>query len=133
MHGDPDKLRRVLINLIANAIDAMVGAGTPDPRLTIMSGDNLAGTGVWLRIQDNGPGMDPETQARIFDPFYTTKEDGTGLGLALAKKVVDVHGGTSERAPGRHNREDVSQQRVGVAGTLSAECARGGDDAGIER
>jgi two-component system sensor histidine kinase HydH len=96
MHGDPDKLRRVLINLIGNAIDAMTGAGTPDPRLTIMSGDNLAGSEVWLRIQDNGPGMDAETQARIFDPFYTTKAEGTGLGLALAKKIVDVHGGSLE-------------------------------------
>jgi signal transduction histidine kinase len=61
-----------------------------------MSGDNLAGSEVWLRVQDNGPGMEPETQSKIFDPFYTTKESGTGLGLALSKKVVEAHGGTME-------------------------------------
>jgi signal transduction histidine kinase len=96
MRGDPDKLRRVLINLVGNAIDAMEAAATPNPRLKIMSGDNLAGTEVWVRVLDNGPGIDAETQRKVFDPFYTTKKSGTGLGLALSKKVVDAHGGTLE-------------------------------------
>jgi signal transduction histidine kinase len=96
MRGDADKLRRVLINLIGNAIDALEGAGTPEPKLTIMSGDNLAGTEVWVRVQDNGPGIDAETRRKVFDPFYTTKASGTGLGLALSKKVVDAHGGSLE-------------------------------------
>jgi two-component system sensor histidine kinase AtoS len=61
-----------------------------------MSGDNLAATEVWVRVVDNGPGMDAETQRKIFDPFYTTKDSGTGLGLALSKKVVDAHGGSLE-------------------------------------
>ena len=96
MQGDADKLRRVVINLIGNAMDAMDGAGTASPRLHIMSGDNLAGTEVWLRVQDNGPGIPPETLSKIFDPFYTTKRQGTGLGLALSKKVVEAHGGAME-------------------------------------
>jgi len=96
MRGDPDKLRRVVINLVGNALDALESVHTESPRLTIMSGDNLAGSEVWLRVQDNGPGMEPETQSKIFDPFYTTKESGTGLGLALSKKVVEAHGGTME-------------------------------------
>ncbi len=96
MQGDAEKLRRVLINLVGNAIDAMEGAATANPTLRIMSGDNLAGTEVWVRVQDNGPGIDAETQRKVFDPFYTTKASGTGLGLALSKKVVDAHGGSLE-------------------------------------
>jgi signal transduction histidine kinase len=96
MRGDPEKLRRVVINLVGNALDAMAEAGTPSPGLKIMLGDNLAGTEVWLRIQDNGPGIPDETLSKIFDPFYTTKDQGTGLGLALSKKVVEAHGGRVE-------------------------------------
>jgi len=96
MRGDPEKLRRVMINLLGNALDAMEEAGTSAPCLRVMSGDNLAGSEVWVRIQDNGPGIDAETRRKIFDPFYTTKQSGTGLGLALSKKLVDAHGGTME-------------------------------------
>jgi signal transduction histidine kinase len=102
MYGDTEKLRRVVINLVANALDAMEKAGTRSPRVEITAGENLAGTEVWARIRDNGPGIDPATLGKIFSPFYTTKEDGTGLGLALSKKVVDAHGGSleAESTPG---------------------------------
>ncbi len=96
MQGDADKLRRVVINLIANALDALSDAGTTEPKIVVMSGDNLAGTEVWLRVSDNGPGIPAATRAKIFDPFYTTKSQGTGLGLALSKKVVEAHGGSME-------------------------------------
>jgi len=96
MRGDPEKLRRVLINLVSNALDAMEDAGTRAPCIEIQSGENLAGTEVWLRFRDNGPGIDPETLQKIFSPFYTSKESGTGLGLAISKKVVDAHGGSME-------------------------------------
>jgi signal transduction histidine kinase len=94
--GDPEKLRRVVINLMGNAIDALEEAGVPEPRIEIGVGDNLAGSEVWLRVRDNGPGMDEETQRRVFRPFYTSKANGTGLGLAISKKLVDAHGGTIE-------------------------------------
>ena len=102
MRGDGEKLRRVVINLIGNALDAMEDGSVREPRLEIASGENLAGTEVWLRIRDNGPGMEPGTLGKIFSPFYTTKDHGTGLGLALSKKVVDAHGATLEvrSAPG---------------------------------
>ncbi len=96
MRGDPEKLRRVVINLVGNAFDALEDSDTPDPRLRLMAGENLAGTEVWLRVRDNGPGIDPARQQKIFSPFYTTKSSGTGLGLALSKKVVDAHGGRIE-------------------------------------
>ncbi|MDH3214398.1 MAG: ATP-binding protein [Myxococcales bacterium] len=96
MRGDPEKLRRVLINLVSNALDAIEAAGTPDPRIQVVAGENLAGTEVWVRVRDNGPGIDPDTLHKIFSPFYTSKEKGTGLGLAISKKVVDAHGGSLE-------------------------------------
>ncbi len=102
VRGDKEKLRRVVINLVANAIDALEQGATENPRLELTAGENLAGTEIWVRIRDNGPGIGNETLGQIFNPFYTTKEDGTGLGLALSKKVVDAHGGTIEAqsAPG---------------------------------
>jgi signal transduction histidine kinase len=96
LRGDPEKLRRVLINLVGNALDALDGSGTAQPRIEVSAGENLAGTEVWVRVRDNGPGIAPETLGRIFSPFYTSKEHGTGLGLALSKKVVDAHGGSIE-------------------------------------
>jgi len=96
MRGDPEKLRRVIINLFGNALDALEQAGTPSPRVEIQAGENLAGTEVWVRIRDNGPGMEPEKVEKIFKPFYTSKSNGTGLGLAITKKLVDAHGGSIE-------------------------------------
>ncbi len=96
VRGDAEKLRRVVINLVGNAMDALEQARTPDPRVRVLAGENLAGDSVWLRVRDNGPGMPPEVRERIFDPFYTSKQGGTGLGLALTRKVVEAHGGQLE-------------------------------------
>ncbi|MEO1914563.1 MAG: HAMP domain-containing sensor histidine kinase [Myxococcales bacterium] len=100
MEGDTDKLRRVVINLLRNALDSLEESATPTPCVVILAGENLASTEVWLRIRDNGPGMDMEVSQNIFNPFYTTKSDGTGLGLALSKKVVESHGGSLEVVDG---------------------------------
>ena len=67
-----------------------------DPNLEVALGENLVGTAVWVRIKDNGGGMDPETQKKIFRPFYTSKSNGTGLGLAITRKLVDAHNGRVE-------------------------------------
>jgi len=95
VRGDADKLRRVVINLIGNALDALEGASGA-PTLSISAGENLAGTEAWVRVRDNGPGIDIATREKLFDPFYSTKAKGTGLGLALSKKLVEAHGGTLE-------------------------------------
>ena len=96
LEGDPEQLRRVVINLIGNAMDAIEEAQVSRPEIRISMGGNLAGSEVWLRIADNGFGMDDETRERIFDPFFTSRDEGTGLGLALCRKIVDNHGGTIE-------------------------------------
>ncbi len=103
MVGDAEQLRRVFGNVIGNALDAMEDGRTATPTLTLATGRNLAGTDVWVSIRDNGPGMDAETARRIFEPFFTSKPNGTGLGLAVTKKLVERHGGTIElhSLPGR--------------------------------
>jgi len=64
--------------------------------MEVSLGENLAGNEVWVRIADNGQGIDPELCEKIFNPFYTSKEHGTGLGLPITKKLVEAHGGTVE-------------------------------------
>ena len=96
MRGDMEKLRRVIINLVRNALDAFEEQANTAPRLQIQAGENLAGTEIWIRVKDDGPGIEPERLDRIFSPFYTSKSSGTGLGLAICKKLVDAHGGSIE-------------------------------------
>lgn len=96
LRGDAEQLRRVVINLVTNAFDALEEAGSAQPRVRVSMGENLAGTEVWVRIADNAGGISDETRERIFDPFFTSREDGTGLGLALCRKIVDTHGGAIE-------------------------------------
>ncbi len=85
---DPDLFHRVVSNLILNAIDAMSEGGA----LTLRTRD--AGERARLEISDTGTGLTPEERDRIFTPYYTTKQHGTGLGLAVVQSVVSDHGGT---------------------------------------
>jgi two-component system, OmpR family, sensor kinase len=86
VRGDPGRLRQVLANLLANA--AQAGART-------VRIDGAAEGGlVKVRVQDDGPGIPPEVRARLFDPFTTGREGGTGLGLAVSRRIVERHGGT---------------------------------------
>ncbi len=98
VRGDAEKLRRVVINLVGNALDALAEGGAADPTVEVLAGENLAGTECWLRVRDNGPGIDARALAQIWSPFYSSKASGTGLGLAIAKKLVEAHGGTIEAA-----------------------------------
>jgi signal transduction histidine kinase len=103
MQGDAEKLRRVVINLVGNAIDALEEARTGSPEVTVQLGEDLAGATVWLSVADNGPGIDDAVRTRIFSPFYTSRANGTGLGLPICKKLVEAHGGSIEAisSPGR--------------------------------
>jgi signal transduction histidine kinase len=102
MRGDAEKLRRIVINLVGNAIDSLEESKVDKPSVEVSMGENLAGTEVWLRIRDNGMGIDPHTRDKMFSPFFTSKQSGTGLGLAITKKLVEAHDGTIEveAAPG---------------------------------
>jgi two-component system, NtrC family, sensor histidine kinase HydH len=86
--ADRDQIRQVLLNLISNAYDAMPGGG-----VLMVAGGQLPG-GAQITVSDTGIGMDEATCERIFTPFFTMKARGTGLGLAVTKRIVESHGGT---------------------------------------
>lgn len=88
---DPDLIEQVLINLVRNAVQSMLSQ--PDRRLRLSA--RIDGSGhVWMEVSDNGPGIPPEIQQRMFIPFFTTKEDGSGIGLSLSRQIMRMHGGT---------------------------------------
>ena len=98
-HGDPHLLEQVLINLVKNAIDAV--KDRPDPK--IIASTNAAGKGkILMQIIDNGVGISEEVMEQIFVPFYTTKEEGSGIGLSLSRQIIRMHKGNLElqSAPG---------------------------------
>ena len=104
IEGDPEQLRRVAINLLNNAMDALAEEAVTSPRIRVSMGENLAGTEVWVRVADNGIGMKAADRDRIFEPFYTSKSDGTGLGLSITRKLVEAHRGgieISDPGPGQ--------------------------------
>jgi signal transduction histidine kinase len=88
LRGDESQLRGVFLNLIRNAREAMPGGGTLTVRTRPFEG------GVEVEVADTGGGIPPGDLPRIFEPFYSTKERGTGLGLAFTQQVVEEHGGT---------------------------------------
>jgi signal transduction histidine kinase len=85
-----------MINLVGNALDALADAKVAQPVIDISMGENLAGSEVWVKVRDNGLGIDQQTRDRLFTPFYTNKRTGTGLGLAITKKLVEAHQGSIE-------------------------------------
>jgi len=110
--ADPGHLQQIFVNLVINARDAIEGLGTIEvgTRTELVEPSRLGaglglepGTYAALWIRDDGEGMDPETVKRIFDPYFTTKEAGTGLGLSTVHGIVKQHGGDLhvESAPGR--------------------------------
>jgi signal transduction histidine kinase len=86
--GHYDPLRRAFANLLRNAAEAMKGQGAIDVTVT---GD---GSGIAVTIADHGPGIADDLRQRVFEPYFTTKADGTGLGLALVRQTLEAHRGT---------------------------------------
>jgi signal transduction histidine kinase len=120
IEADEELLYRVLSNLVLNAVDAMPEGGTIT--MTTRAGDDE----VTIEIRDTGVGMTPEESARLFTPYYTTKQHGTGLGLAIAQSVVSDHNGTIavESAAGRGSSFVVRLPRRQPAPVPQAESAR---------
>ncbi|MFN7641971.1 MAG: sensor histidine kinase [Burkholderiales bacterium] len=89
--GDPVMLQQVVVNLARNAIEAM--RGMPGAERSLQVETALDDDMVVLRISDRGCGIDPQAEARLFTPFFTTKPDGTGLGLHVCRSIVELHQG----------------------------------------
>ncbi len=90
VEGDRAKLRQALLNLALNACQAMPAGGVLRVRV------RATGQGVVIDIEDSGVGMAPDVLERIFDLYYTTKPDGSGIGLSMVYRIVQLHGGAIE-------------------------------------
>jgi len=95
VRADSGHLKQVLINLVRNATEAIDGAGTVTlrtrtARAALGGGETEA---VILEVSDNGKGIPPDVEKRLFDPFFSTKDTGTGLGLSIAARIIERHGG----------------------------------------
>jgi signal transduction histidine kinase len=103
VRGDPDQLDQVLINLVGNAVEASAEAGGNVAMTWERTGDEVA-----IHVDDEGPGV--ADTANLFVPFFTTKEGGSGIGLALARQIAEAHGGTvtlENRTDGRGARASL--------------------------
>ena len=96
MFADAGQLTQAMVNLVLNAIQAVDRGGRVELDAQLEQGGN----GVQIEVRDSGPGVPPDRQASIFDPFYTTKRPGrgTGLGLSICKSVMKEHSGSVEAA-----------------------------------
>ena len=101
--GDRVQLQQVVLNLVMNGIEAMSRVGERARDLVITT-RNLEPDQVQVTVEDSGIGLDPDTRARIFDPFYTTKPTGMGMGLSICRSILQAHGGrlwaTAKDGPG---------------------------------
>jgi two-component system, NtrC family, sensor histidine kinase HydH len=100
LHADRDRIKQVLLNLVLNAIQAMPSGGT------LEIGAAAADRTVSVTVADTGSGIAPDVLPKIFEPYVTTRAKGLGLGLAIARRIVEAHGGTieAESEPGRRTR-----------------------------
>jgi signal transduction histidine kinase len=99
--ADRGQLRQVVLNLITNAIEAMDSVTDRTRLLRIASDVIRESPGVSLTVEDCGPGIDPKNIERIFEPLYTTKSQGMGMGLSICRSIVEAHGGRLIAEPGR--------------------------------
>jgi PAS domain S-box-containing protein len=92
VQGDRVQLQQVVLNLVLNAAEAM-GSGGAATRELLISTEQHQVNGVLVSVRDSGPGIDPENLEQVFEPFYTTKTGGMGMGLSICRSIIDAHGG----------------------------------------
>ncbi len=95
---DRESIRRMLVNLLTNAAEVL--AGQKDAKVVITASHELKGGGLRLEIKDNGTGLSREEQSRLFEPYFSHKKGGTGLGLTIVKSIVSDHHGYIRAVPG---------------------------------
>ncbi len=93
IRGDRVQLQQVILNLILNAIEAMNNVSQGSRELDISTTKETNSEHVMVAVRDTGPGLKPENLNRIFEPFYTTKSDGMGMGLSICRGIIEEHGG----------------------------------------
>jgi signal transduction histidine kinase len=96
IRGDRIELQQVILNLIMNAVEAMseISNGPREAsRGLLISTAEDESSGVLVAVQDSGPGLSPENLERLFDPFYTTKPGGMGMGLSICRSIIEAHEG----------------------------------------
>lgn len=100
--GSPALLRRALANLLRNAVEATPRGRRGEPDAIVVSSEPSADGEISVAVGDRGPGVPPELREKVFLPFYSTKSEGAGLGLAIVARIAELHGGTVdvERRPG---------------------------------
>lgn len=91
VRGDPVQLQQVILNLVVNSMDAM--AALPDGRAVVGRTEMHGGSSAIISISDSGPGIPPDKLNEVFDPFFTTKKQGLGVGLSIARTIVQAHKG----------------------------------------
>jgi signal transduction histidine kinase len=96
--GDRIQLQQVLVNLITNAMEAMTE--NPRPRILRIKSATHDANGVMVSVADTGPGIDPAVANRVFNPLFTTKSSGMGLGLAICRSIIEGHDGRLSVSPG---------------------------------
>ena len=90
--ADRIQLQQVIVNLLVNAMQAMEQAGSSERKITIRTETREDAT-VYCATEDSGPGIAPEDLNRLFQSFYTTKENGMGMGLPICRTIIEAHGG----------------------------------------
>jgi signal transduction histidine kinase len=93
---DPDLLKQAILNVVVNAIEAMSQSGKPDGVLCVES--SVRGNAAEIRVADTGPGIPQELREKIYNLYFTTKSNGSGIGLAMTFQIVQLHDGTIEVA-----------------------------------
>jgi C4-dicarboxylate-specific signal transduction histidine kinase len=123
--GEPVQIEQVLVNLLVNAVEAAATAAAPARRVEISA--TAAGKEIIVRVRDTGPGIDPADAAKLFSPFFSTKPDGLGMGLAISRAIAEAHGGSLVALPDRRRGAELLLS-LPAAAPLERPPAAGEDD-----